>query len=304
MQFAFAALFAALAQIHTTTPPSQPTLPSPQDRAMEQMHLEAQANEGDVHYLRRAEGRQADVASSIEIDASLEAYSAALRKNRGDADDRWKYLRSTYFKAEYTGLSDEQKAALYERAMPIADEAIAIERDAAGRRAARNARTMEPAELGGALSGDATAGETFFWASVTWGQWALVHGRLQAARQGVAGKIRDAARTTIAIDPKLEDAGGYRVLGRLHCVSPKILFVTGWVDREAGVRYLRKSVEIAPENFVNLFFLAEGLRENTDRRDEAVEILKKIVGGTARPDHLIEDLRIQADARRDLAVWK
>jgi tetratricopeptide (TPR) repeat protein len=271
---------------------------------MELLHLQAQAKEGDAHYQRRAEGRRGDVASSVEIDASLEAYSAALRRNRGDVDDRWKYLRSTYFKAEYTGLNDEQKAALYERAMPVADEAIALEREAAGRRTARNARTMEPAELGAALAGDQAAGETFFWASVTWGQWSLVHGRLQAARQGVAAKIRDDARTTIAIDPALEDAGGYRVLGRLHCVSPKILFVTGWIDREAGVRYLRKSVEVAPENFVNLFFLAEGLRENTDRRDEAVEILKKIVSATPHPDHLIEDLRIQADARRDLAAWK
>jgi tetratricopeptide (TPR) repeat protein len=304
MHIASAVVFSLLAQIHTTSPPSQPTLPSPQERAMENLHLEAQAREGDVHYQRRAEGRQADVASSIEIDASLEAYSASLKKNRSDVEDRWKYLRSTYFKAEYTGLNDEQKAALYERALPIADEAISLERDTAGRRSGQNARAMEPAQLGSALAGDLTAGETFFWASVTSGQWALVHGRLQAARQGVAAKIRDEARTTIAIDPKLEDAGGYRVLGRLHCVSPKILFVTGWVDRDAGVRYLRKSVEIAPENFVNLFFLAEALRENTDQRDEAVQILKKVVAATPRPDHLIEDLRVQADARRDLAAWK
>ena len=94
------------------------------------------------------------------------------------------------------------------------------------------------------------------------------------------------------------------MLGRLHCVSPKILFVTGWVDRDAGVRYLRKAVEIAPENFVNLFFLAEGLRENTDQREEAVQILKKVIAATPRPDHLVEDLRIQADGRRDLDAWK
>ena len=304
MRVAIVAVLSALAQIHTTTPPSQPTLPSPQERAMEQIHLEAQANQGDAHYLRRAEGRSADVASPIEIDASIDAYSAALKKNRSDVDDRWKYLRSTYFKAEYTGLPDDQKAALYERALPIVDDAIAIERDAAGRRSAKNPRAMEPAELGSVLAGDQSAGETFFWASVTWGQWALVHGKLQAARQGVAAKIRDGARTTIAIDPRLEDGGGYRVLGRLHCVAPRILFVTGWVDRDTGVRNLRKAVEVAPDNFVNLFFLAEGLRENTDRGDEAVELLKKILAAPPRPDHLVEDLRVQEDARRDLAAWK
>src|SRR5450759_3807602 len=113
MRNAFGLVFLVLAQIHTTTPPSQPTAPSPQDRAMDLMRLEAQAKEGDAHYQRRSDGRQGDVASPVEINASLETYSAALRKNRADVEDRWKYLRSTYFKAEYTGLSDQQKATLY-----------------------------------------------------------------------------------------------------------------------------------------------------------------------------------------------
>ena len=270
---------------------------------MTTLRLQAQENVGDFHYGRRADGRNGDVALPDEIDAAIDAYEAALKKNRSDVESRWKYLRATYFKAEYTGLSDDKKAALYERAMPYAAEAVEVEKKRAGQRTARSGTAMEPGELGGALAGDQSAGEVFFWSSVTWGQWSLVHGKLQAVRQGAAAKIRDDSRTVIAIDPRLEDAGGYRVLGRLHSISPKVLFFTGWVDRDDGIRYLRKSVEIAPDNVVNLFFLAEALHENSDRKSEAVEILRKIVAQPARPDHLIEDLRIQADAGRDLEKW-
>lgn len=270
---------------------------------METLRLQSLENDGDIHYGKRADGRRDDLASPEEISAALDAYEAALKKSRDDVEPRWKYLRATYFKAEYTGLSDEKKAALYERAMPYAAEAVDLEKKIAGQRAGKSGTAMEPGELGAALLGEKSAAEVFFWSSVTWGQWALVHGKLQAVRLGAASRIRDDSRTTIAIDPMLEDAGGYRVLGRLHAVSPKVLFFTGWVDRENGVRFLRKAVELAPENPINLFFLAEALHENTDRKVEAVEILRKVVALPARPDHLIEDLRVRANANRDLEKW-
>ena len=77
--------FSVLAQVNASTPPSQPTLPSPQDRAMESLRKAGLAGTGDEHYLRRADGRHGDVADPREIDAALDAYDAALRKNKSDA---------------------------------------------------------------------------------------------------------------------------------------------------------------------------------------------------------------------------
>jgi len=270
---------------------------------MEALRLDGSGSAGDEHYLRRADGRHGDVADPREIDAALDAYGAALRKSRSDAEARWKYLRATYFKAEYTGLEPAQKAALYERAMPIADEALALQRRRAADRIGGNPAGLEPAEIGRALAGDVTAGETFFWNAVNWGQWSLVHGKMSAVRQGAASRIRDSARATIAIDPRLEDAGGYRVLGRLHVVAPKVVFFTGWIDREEGVKLLRQAIELAPANLVNAFFLAEAVHEFTEDKSAAIDLLKSVVGATPHPDHLIEDLRVQADARRDLQSW-
>lgn len=303
MNLPVAALLLAAAQVNVTTPPSQPTMPSPQDKAMEELRLRSLANEGDLHYLKRAEGRSGEVASAKEITASLDAYAALFARDRQDLDSRWKYLRSTYFKAEYTGLDDAQKAALYDRAKPVAEEAIDLLRKRAGEKVGRSPKSLEPQEVGRALAGDQSAAETFFWTAVNWGQWGLAHGKWAAARAGVASRVRDDSKTAIAIDPKLEDGGGYRVLGRLHAVSPKIPFVTGWIDREEAVQDLRQAVSIAPENLINQLFLAEALHEWTSRKSESADILRRVIAATPHPDHLVEDLHAQATARQDLERW-
>lgn len=298
-----ALLFTVLAQVHTTTPPSQPSLPSPQERAMQAMRIADSVASGDAHYFHRSDGRHGDVADPREIDAALEDYQAAIQKSRANADAKWKYLRATYFKAEYTGLDAARKAALYERAMPIADDAIAAQRERAAARTGGRASALEPGDVGKALAGDATAGETFFWTAVTWGQWSLVHGKMSAVRQGAAAKIRDDARITIAIDPRLEDGGGYRVLGRLHAISPKVIFFTGWIDREEAIKDLREALRLGPDNLVNKVFLAEAVHEFSEDRAPAVDLLRSVLAATPHPDHLVEDLKIQGDAQRDLQAW-
>ena len=296
-------LLTILAQVHTTTPPSQPSLPSPQERAMQALRVAGSVASGDGHYLRRADGRQGAVADPREIDAALNDYDAAIRKSRNDADAKWKYLRATYFKAEYTGLDDAKKAAVYERALPVADDAIAAQRARAAEKTGGKAAALEPSEIGKALAGDLTAGETFFWTAVAWGQWSLVHGKMAAVRQGAAAKIRDDARATIAIDPDLEDAGGDRVLGRLHAVSPKVVFFTGWIDRDEAIKDLQEAVRRAPDNLVNKVYLAEAIHEYSEDRAPAADLLKAVVAATPHPDHLVEDAKIQADAQQDLKAW-
>jgi tetratricopeptide (TPR) repeat protein len=296
--------FVFLAQIRTTVPPSPLPPPRTQEKAMQEQQLAALQQRGDLHYLRRADGRNGDVAAPREIDAALDAYQAALGKDRGDADSRWKYLRATYFKAEYTGLPDAQKAALYERAIPIAEEAVGIQRDRAARRTGGRAGALEPPEISKALSGDAGAAETFFWSAVTWGQWSLVHGKLAAVRMGAAAKIRDEAQVVIGIAPDLEDAGGYRVLGRLHAESPKVIFFTGWIDRDQAIRDLRKAVAIAPGNLINRLFLAEALHDYGNDPAEVKRLLDDVSAATPHPEHIVEDLRAQATARRHLAEWE
>src|SRR6202022_833265 len=138
------------------------------------------------------------------------------------------------------------------------------------------------------------------WTAAGWGQWSLASGKLDAARKGAAGRIRDDCRTLIAFDPAFEEGGGYRILGRLHDQAPRIPFVTGWVSRAEGLRLLRLPGAEGPRNFVNRQFLAEALERSGDRAG-AVSIERSIAADLPAPERLVEELAIQETARRNLA---
>ena len=59
------------------------------------------------------------------------------------------------------------------------------------------------------------------------------------------------SETLIALDERYEDAGGHRILGRLHTLAPKVPFVTGWVDHGKAVSELRRAVALGPDNLDN-----------------------------------------------------
>jgi hypothetical protein len=144
-----------------------------------------------------------------------------------------------------------------------------------------------------------------FWAAVAWGEWALVRGKLTAARQGAGGRIRDLAQTVVDLDPAFEQGGGYRILGRLHDQSPRIPFVTGWVSHEKSVVYLRQALALGPQNTVNQVFLAEAILEH-DRahRDEARALLQRCASAPPRPEFLVEDAHYAELSRRLLAQMR
>src|SRR6185503_13363242 len=146
---------------------------------------------------------------------------------------------------------------------------------------------------------------TFFWSAVSWGQWALVSGKLKAARTGAAEKIRDDASTVIALDPDFEEGGGYRVLGRLHHQAPKLPFLTPWVSKEKALENLRRAVAVNDRNFVNRHFLAEALADGSPAdRAEAVRMEESLVADSPSPGHLVEDLATQIEAKKNLTKWK
>jgi hypothetical protein len=245
--------------------------------------------EGDLHYSRRQEGRVGSRASEREIAAAIASYDSATRAP-DSAEARWKLARALYFKAAYTGVDSDAQRALYEKARRAADEAIEI---------------VQKRARGGDLSTDPDAAPSYFWSAVAWGQWALLAGKVEAAKMGVAEKVRGYATMVMAIDPNFEEGGGYRILGRLHDQAPWIPFLTGWVSREQAVKNLRLAIKANSQNFVNRLFLAEALASGAAaERAEAIEILQQLVADGPSPAHLVEDLKIQDDARADLQKWK
>jgi len=245
--------------------------------------------EGDYHYARRQDGRVGARASEREISASIAAYDTASRAP-DTAEARWKLARALYFKGAYTGLDVDAQKALYEKGRRAGDEAIAI---------------VERRAKGTDFSGDSDAAPSYFWSAVDWGQWALLAGKLESAKIGVADKIRAYSTSVIGIDPTFEEGGGYRLLGRLHDQAPWIPFLTGWVSREEALKSRRLAVATNGDNFVNRLFLAEALANGSSAEaKEAIGILERLVADGPSPSHLVEDLNTQEIARKDLAQWK
>jgi hypothetical protein len=260
--------------------------------------------EGDVHYSRRQDGRVGNLANPREIALAVASYDRAAEAP-DSAEARWKLARALYFQAAYTGQDADSQSAIYEKARRVGDDAIHILERRAKNRGAAPFEGRPPSEISAAVLSDRDALPTFFWTAVAWGQWALTSGKLKAARTGAAEKIRDDAMIVIALDPEFEDGGGYRILGRLHYQAPKVPFLTSWVSRDKALENLRHAVGVNDRNFVNRHFLAEALADGGPaERAEAVRIEEKLVADAPSPGHLVEDLSLQEEAKKDLANWK
>jgi hypothetical protein len=247
--------------------------------------------EADAHYARRAEGARGPLAERLPIDGAVSAYRRALAADPRSLEATYKLLRALFFRASFCGAERDEQKRLFEEGRQLGQQAV----DGMERRF----RGAAAAERMAALGSLPHAAETYFWTAVCWGQWAVLRGKLAAARAGAAGHIRDLAETVLALDPELEQGGGDRLLGRLHHQAPKIPFLTGWISKDKALAHLRRALERGPSNSVNQVFLAEALLDiEPSRRAEAVNLLAQCANAPPRAQYLVEDAHYAAEARR------
>ncbi len=255
---------------------------------------------GDAAYLRRAEGHQGAVAQAEPIGESVAAFEELLTQEPGNLEARWKLLRSLYFQGEHVLQDDEERLALYERARDIADEGRVQLAVAAG--LGNDPDSLKSAKVAAGLADMPHAAQNYFWSAVHWGLWGRYRGKMAAAKEGVAKKIRNFTEVVIAIDEEIEEAGGHRVLGRLHSEAPKLPFFTGWVNRKTAVSELRRAIELTPDAPLTHYYLAEALLEHfPDQQAEAVEILEVLARRTPDAAYVVEQTQVIEDAKALLA---
>jgi tetratricopeptide (TPR) repeat protein len=249
--------------------------------------------QGNAFYARRAEGHVDGVARTELVDRAISEYRRAMSLDPSSYEARLGLLRAYWFRGGFCGMDDKDQIALFEEAKKLAEQTVKrLDLDVV--------RKKGKVRLDRAQQIDLSA-ETYLWAAVSWGQWAVSH-RVSAAFQGAPARIRDLATAVIQIDPTTEQGGALAVLGRLHVECPKILFITGWVSRSEGFRLLRLARTTAPENPANAFFLAEALLDQ-NKRDlgEARQLLEWVARLSPRPEYLVEDAHYAAEARALLA---
>jgi len=282
---------------------SGPPNPHPIERQQGNPYI----REGDVHYSRRQDKRVAAIADKGEIAAAVRAYDTASEA-ADSVEARWKLIRSLVFQALYTDLDSQGRLAVLEKARRVSENAVGLLEGRVKRAEGKEFvgfAGLTPAEIAEALRKDTDAPPTFYWGAVAWGQWALARGKEEATKLGAADKIRADATILVALDPRFEEGGGYRILGRLHDQAPRMVAQTDWISRDEALRNLRLAIQTDPSNFSNRLFLAEALASGSSaERTEAVRLAKELTADAPSPSRLIEELRLQEQAAKDLRDWK
>ena len=253
----------------------------------------AQVADGDRFYAARAEGAVGARAKAEPIDAAIAAYQRALAADPNDVEAHWKLLRAYRYKGAYVASNVEQKKQVYGVAKSAGEKAIA----AVNRRLGTNAKSPEK-QVAEAARKAPGAAEVFFWDAVNWGEWALAYGKMAAARQGAADRIRRGATIAHLVDPRMELGSPSRVLGRLHDQTPRIPFITGWASSKEAVRFLNESLKIDPTNKLTLVFLAEAMvSADSSKKAQARQLLQTAINTPLHPEFPVEDASAIEDAK-------
>lgn len=255
--------------------------------------------EGDRAWADRAQGAEGGRAKPEPVEVAIDAYEAARRLAPRSLEAHWKLVRALYFLGDFAIEEREARKRVYERGRTVHQAGMALLAETAG---GGDLDRLAPDELAARLADVPDAAPVYFWGVVIWGRWAEASSKIAAARQGVGGRLRDDSLRLLAIDPRYEDAGGHRLLGRLHAEAPRIPFVTGWIDRDLAVAELRTAVDLAPGEPHNVYYLADALLAHRPSESaEARRLLAELATRSPRPEKQVEDASILELARRRLA---
>jgi hypothetical protein len=257
--------------------------------------------QGDAAWAERSTGfTTLGTVSPLPVERAIAAWEAALTEDPNDVELRFRLVEALYFWGHFAARDEETSRRAADRELALAEETYGLVTASLGASGQRAATAAEQASLERSLV-DAPAAH--FWCAISWGVWGMEHGRLVSARRDVASRIKRHAEVLIELDPRYADAGGLRLLGRLHTATPKVPFVTGWIDRRLGIELLRRAHMTSTRDARNALFLAEALFEHApDRRAEAIGLLREVAARSPAPESVVEETETIDAARRRLAA--
>ncbi len=218
------------------------------------------------------------LADPANIDQAVKLYEQAVKQLQGDqkAEATWKLIRAYYFKGRYTTKNTDEKKKIYDLGKNIGEKGV----------------VEFPKSPG-----------VFLFTAIVWGIWGEEYGILKAAREGVAGKIKEYCEKVVELEPNFDEAGGYRVLGRVYFKAPKIPFILGWPSTDKAIEFLKKGHQIAPKNLITKQFLAEALYKK-DKTQEAIKLMEEVLAEKELIDGIVEDTVVKDEVKKTLADWK
>jgi len=247
----------------------------------------------------RGDGFKDGVVDTTQLERCIKALETEVSEHSDNLEACAMLMNALYFKGDLVAKDKESKKKIYDRGLEIS--ALAFKTLLPG----KDPTDLKPEKLAKQIKANEQAVPVCFWTSVMWGLWGDNYGSFQAARKGVAGKIRHYADTVILLDSKAFDGGGYRMLGRLHTLAPKVPFFTGWIDRDKAVSYLEQAVASSDNEPLNQLYLAEALIKFEDnRKDEGISMLEALKDWKVDPSKLVEQSTAMKRAEALLAESK
>ncbi len=221
--------------------------------------------QGDAYYERRAEGARGDHADQQNILTALALYRYALADSSTEEAAAGKILRAYYFQGCYAYIDAQDRMRTHTEAIEFG--------------ARYYSRFPTNPGIG-------------YWYAVNLSLWAKERGPLQAVKEGAAERIRKIAETMIAMtdSPPVDQAGAYQILGRMHQLLPRVPLILTWPDKRLAEAYLRKSIEVDPDELTGYLFLGELLRDQ-GRHLEAAQLIYSVLKRPPRNDEYMEDNR-------------
>jgi hypothetical protein len=225
------------------------------------------------------------------INKAVVGYREALAKNPSSLELHFKLIEAQYFKAYFMLKRNSEKKNLYQENLNLQKKLFSLIYKRAGKNLVVGKLLSSDIEtqLSKDLKIKKLLTRAHFWSAINWGLWGMSAGYFSSARYEVAEKIRDHAQMVIDLDPNYFDAGGYRLLGRLHAIVPYVPIFMNWVSKKKGLEYLRKAYMISQKDPRNLLFLAEAILESEPQnKAEALRLLKDVAQRKPDQDFIVE----------------
>ena len=227
-------------------------------------------------YDQRAEKSIGLKADPSLIGRAIDEFIIAMKSPEKELDAGVFLLKCYYFKGKFVSQNDDEKKDIYSKGKVLGEKLI----------------NLYPESV-----------SAHYWYLVNLGSWAEIYGTMSAAREGVAGIMRNVSKKIIKIDPNYSDGGGYFMLGAVHFKSPYIPFVLSWPSNDKALEYLNLAHNTGDSTPSQTVYLSRALYKNGQVK-KAISLLSSLLDENISKTYKLEDMDQHEIARGLLEEWK
>ncbi len=193
-------------------------------------------------YIQRGDELYNDPKSIDKVKQALKYYEQVIHSKQINLEACWKGSMACAYISENSGNEDLQ-SQYAKKGLTYSDRGIQI---------------------------SSKSPESHYYYAVNLGLYAEVH---SFDALGLIPKMEEHAHRVIQLNPSLDYAGAYRLLGNLYYKAPAVISVG---DKKKGLFYLKKACEIAPDYPPNLLDYSEVLIDS-DKKSLAKKYIDQVL---------------------------